>query len=265
LGAALGTSKTDASLRQATSYTFIAAGVASLMLAAFSLALPHTPPRPVEQGAERFAWLEAMKLLRLPFVFVLFVVTFLDAAVHQCYFFWAARYFERGVGIPGNWVMPVMSVGQIAEIATMAFLGFFLKRLGWRYTMVLGVLGHAARFLVFAYFPYPAVAIVVNVLHGICYAFFFATVYIFVDEFFPKDARSSAQGLFNFLILGAGPFVGNFFWAQLGTRYEVTGDNWDFQRLFAVPAAVAIGAALILLLFFHPPRTATAPSAPAEL
>ena len=46
-------------------------------------------------------------------------------------------------------------------------------------------------------------------LHGICYAFFFATVYIFVDEFFPKDARSSAQGLFNFLILGLGPFVGN--------------------------------------------------------
>ena len=36
----------------------------------------------------------------------------------------------------------------------------------------------------------------------------FATVYIFVDEYFPKDVRSSAQGLFNFLILGAGPFFG---------------------------------------------------------
>ena len=34
----------------------------------------------------------------------------------------------------------------------------------------------------------------INVLHGICYAFFFATVYIFVDEFFPTDVRSSAQG-----------------------------------------------------------------------
>ena len=48
-----------------------------------------------------------------------------------------------------------------------------------------------------------------NVLHGICYAFFFATVYIFVDEFFPKDARASAQGLFNVMILGFGPLVAN--------------------------------------------------------
>jgi MFS family permease len=142
----------------------------------------------------------------------------------------------------------------------MAFLGYFLKRLGWRYTMTLGVLGHAARFLVFAFFPQPAVAIAINVLHGICYAFFFATVYIFVDEFFPKDARSSAQGLFNFLILGAGPFIGNFLWAQLGTRYQVAENVWDFQHLFLVPAGVAIVAALLLLIFFHPPQAAGVPS-----
>ena len=30
---------------------FVAAGVASLVLAAFSLALPHTPPRPAQYGA----------------------------------------------------------------------------------------------------------------------------------------------------------------------------------------------------------------------
>ena len=58
-------------------------------------------------------------------------------------------------------------------------------------------------------------------LHGICYAFFFATVYIFVDEFFPKDARASAQGLFNFLIIGMGPLVGNFLWPFLQGQFTV--------------------------------------------
>jgi nucleoside transporter len=258
LGAVLGTSKTGLDLRQATTYTFIAAGIASLVLAGFSLVLPHTPPRRVEQGTERFAWLEAMRLLAVPFVLVLFIVTFFDAGVHQCYFFWTGRYLENGVGIPGNWVMPVMSIGQVAEVSTMALLGYVLKQFGWRYTMVIGVLGHAARFFVFAYFPIPWVAITINVLHGICYAFFFATVYIFVDEFFPKDARSSAQGLFNFLILGAGPFVGNFVWAQLGKVYTVDGAV-DFHRLFLVPAGVAVAAAVFLLLFFHPPAKAAAP------
>src|SRR5262249_12439597 len=77
-------------------------------------------------------------------------------------------------------------------------------------------LGHAIRFAVFALFPDRVPAGAIIVLHGVCYAFFFATVYIFVDEFFPKDARTSAQGLFNFLILGVGPFVANFVWPMVG-------------------------------------------------
>ena len=257
--------KQGEAFKNGVAMTYVAAGIASLLLAGFSLTLPHTPPKPAPKGESQFAWLESMKLLDQPFMAVLFFATFIDATVHMGYFLLTGSFLINRVGIPPQWVMPVMSIGQVAEIGTMAILGFVLKRFGWRTTMIVGILGHAARFGVFAFFPEPLPSILVNVLHGICYAFFFATVYIFVDEFFPKDARASAQGLFNFLILGAGPFVGNFFWAQLGTRYEVTGDNWDFQRLFAVPAAVAIGAALILLLFFHPPRTATAPSAPAEL
>ena len=99
----------------------VAAGVASLVLAVFSLSLPHTPPRPATQASEKLAWLEAMKLLRIPFVMVLFVVTFFDSAVHQMYFFLTGKYLVAAVGIPTNWVMPVMSIGQIAEIELRQF------------------------------------------------------------------------------------------------------------------------------------------------
>jgi nucleoside transporter len=215
LGAVLGTPKSGAALVKATSYTFVAAGLASLALAALSLALPHTPPKPAAKGESSFAWLQAAKLLAVPFMLVLFVVTFIDATVHQFYFFWTGRYF-MSIGISPNWVMPAMSIGQFAEIITMAVLGAFLKQLGWRWTMTIGILGHAVRFAVFALLPFPGPALAVQVLHGVCYAFFFATVYIFVDEFFPKDVRSSAQGLFNLLILGIGPLVGNFVGPRVG-------------------------------------------------
>ncbi len=229
------------------SLDFIVAGVASLVLAAFSLTLPHTPPKPAVKGQESFAWLEAMKLLRVPYLLVLFAITFVDATVHTCYFIFT-NDFLKSVGIPANWVMPVMSLGQIAEIGTMAMLGLVLKRLGWRTTMVIGILGHAVRFAVFALVPVPTVDVLVILLHGICYAFFFATVYIFVDEFFPKDARTSAQGLFNFLILGLGPFVGNFVWPMLGQYYKV-GDLYQFRSIFLWPSAIALAAAVVLALF----------------
>jgi MFS family permease len=142
----------------------------------------------------------------------------------------------------------------------MAFLGLVLKNLGWRYTMVLGILGHAARFAVFALFPDPYAAVTVNVLHGICYAFFFATLYIFVDEVFPKDARTSAQGLFNSLILGLGPIASRFVWRNLQEMYTVdrivdgtTTREIMYNPLLLYPAGAAIVAAILLLLFFHPP------------
>jgi nucleoside transporter len=254
LGKALGTPKKGAAFRLASSYTFIVAGMASLLLAVFSLALPHTPPKPAEEAGEKLAWLEATRLLAKPFVLVLFIATFFDAAVHQYYFVWVERYLTSPeVGIPSNWAMPVISISQVAEIGTMAFLGYVLKRLGWRYTMVIGILGHAARFAVFALFPNPWIAASINVLHGICYAFFFATVYIFVDEFFPKDARSSAQGLFNLLILGLGPIAANFAAPWLGEVFKESKDVIDFRSLFLVPASVALGTAVFLLVFFHPP------------
>jgi MFS family permease len=154
--------------------------------------------------------------------------------------------------------MPVMTIGQVAELITMLALGATLKALGWRFTMIIGVLGHAARFAVYAFFPEsPSLIITVQVLHGICYAFFFATVYIFVDEHFPKDARASAQGLFNVMILGIGALVANTICQPLLQTYFKHAGKVDFHGLFLVPTYAALAAAAALLLFFHPPKKGT--------
>jgi MFS family permease len=150
--------------------------------------------------------------------------------------------------------MPIMSIGQVAEILTMFVLGSVLKKLGWRTTMVIGILGHAARFGVYAFCPnQPGLIIFVQVLHGICYAFFFATVYIFVDEYFPKDVRASAQGLFNMMILGIGVLVANTICPPLMQKVFTTGTHTDYRSLFLVPFFAAVAAAIALALFFRPP------------
>jgi nucleoside transporter len=258
LGTVLGSGLTGPALQAGARWTFVVAGMASLVLALYALMLPHTPPKKVEEGTDRFAWLEAVKLLQHPFVLVLWIVTLVDSFVLYSYFNWTGTFLGTkaeagGVGIPGNWIMPVMSIGQVAEMLTMLILGVTLKRLGWRWTMVIGILGHAARFSVYAFYPSPAPVIVIQLLHGICYAFFFATVYIFVDEYFPKDVRSSAQGLFNAVILGLGALVANTVCPPLIQNVFTQNGVTNFRGLFIVPLAAATLAALLLALFFRPP------------
>ena len=155
----------------------------------------------------------------MPSILVLFLVTFLDSLVHFCYFFWTGPLLSK-IGLSENWIAPAMSIGQIAEMATMAYLGFFLKRMGWRTTMIIGVLGHTVRFAIYALASkYPSLlwlVILSNVVHGFAYAFFFATVYIFVDENFPQSIRTSARSLFNLLILGA----------RAPDRVHPVGETW---------------------------------------
>jgi nucleoside transporter len=246
-------------------WIFLVSAILSFVMAAFSLTLPHTPPKRGAEARDPLAWRETLALLRVPFVLVLFFVTFIDSVVHNGYFVMADQFLTNRVGIAGNLSMVVLSLGQIAEMVTMVILGRVLVRLGWKATMMLGILGHAARFTVFAFFADSVPVIVaVQLLHGICYAFFFATLYIFVDEVFPKDVRSSAQGLFNLLILGIGSVVASFVFPFLIGRLTtstvdaagVATAQVDYTRLFLVPTGMALVALLLMALFFRPPQRA---------
>ena len=248
--------KSGADAVAASRSIFLVAGITSLVLAAFSLTLPHTPPKPAAPGDGGFAWLKAARHLARPYLLVLFLVTFIDAVIHNGYFVMAGDFLgSQTVGIKPEWIMPVMSIGQVAEIITMAALGTVLARLGWKTTMILGILGHAARYAVFALMPdNQSLIIAVQVLHGICYAFFFATLYIFIDAAFPKDVRSSAQSLFNLLVLGLGDLVAKWLFIPLRSQLTVDGVT-DYRQLFLIPTFLALAAAAILLVAFWPPRS----------
>jgi cyanate permease len=268
LGTAFKTLKTGPAMEAALTSTFIVAGIASLALAGYCLALPHTPP--VKDEGAKFAPMEAIKLLAIPSIAVLFVVTFFDSLVHYCHFFWTSRYLKE-LGLPENWIGTAMSIGQVMEIVAMATLGLFLKKLGWRLTMIIGILGQAVRFGIYSIGRPDLLWLVIatNLVHGFAYACFFATVYIFVDDNFPKDVRASAQSLFNLMILGIAQFVANFLWGKLGDVFTkkmiVDGAEVikiDYNTLFLVPLGVSIFGAVLLALFFHPPKKE--PVAPSD-
>jgi nucleoside transporter len=255
--------KSGPALAAALTSTFVVSGVTSLVLAGFCLALPHTPPAKNEGSA--FAPFEAIRLLAIPSILVLFIVTFFDSLVLFCHFFWTSPYLNA-LGLPVNWIAAAMSIGQIMEIVAMAMLGLFLKNLGWRRTMIIGILGQTIRFGIYSFGTPQLLWLVIacNLVHGFAYACFFATVYIFVDENFPKDVRTSAQGLFNLLIYGLGPLLGNFLWGKLGDVFG-TSKLEGYHKLFMVPLVISVFAAVLLALFFHPPKKEPVPEEEAAL
>jgi nucleoside transporter len=249
-------------------WIFLVGAIISFVLAAFSLTLPHTPPRRDVQGIDKLAWLKAAKLLGLPYVLILFIVTLIDSTIHNGYFVLIGGFLKNPINMPDNWIAAITTIGQVAEIATMVILGTVLKKIGWKWTMIIGILGHCLRFATFAFFDkpeYQAIIVAVQVLHGICYAFFFATLYIFVDAVFPKDIRTSAQGLFNLLVLGVGLVIANFWFGSLKAQWTDASGVVDYHKLFLVPTGLAVAAMVLLLIFFKPPtdRPQEASASPA--
>ena len=114
IGAALANGLTGPACKAPPSGPSLSPGIASLVLAAFSLTLPPTPPKPAT-GENKLAWLESVRFLKHPFILVLWVVTFIDSFVHNCYFNWTGTFLgSKAVRNSRQLIMPVMSIGQVA-------------------------------------------------------------------------------------------------------------------------------------------------------
>jgi hypothetical protein len=64
--------------------------------------------------------------------------------------------------------------------------------------------------------------------------------------------------LFNLVILGVGPFAGSLLWGRLGDVFRNADGSVDFSRLFIAPAVLALAAAVLMMVAFHPRATSSA-------
>ena len=186
----------------------IFSGVISVTYGLFCFMLPNTPPK--KDAVEKLAFKKAFALFNQTSFTILVVASLTVSIIHQIYFLQTGPFLSS-IGLKDSQIGPAMTVGQFAEIAAMAYLGFFLKRFGFRKVIFLGVLAYAARYAVFGTVTLPIwIMVVSQAFHGICYAFFFAGAYIYVDKIADEDVRHSAQTVFGMIILGGGPVIGGW-------------------------------------------------------
>lgn len=192
-------------------------GIISIVYGGFCFLLPHTPPK--KDATDQLAFKKAFQLFRYSSFLVLVIASLAVSIIHQIYFLQTGPFLSS-IGILDSQIGPAMTIGQFAEIITMAFLGYFLKDLGFKNVISIGIAAYCLRYGIFGTVDLPLwIMVLSQALHGICYAFFFAAAYIYVDRIADEDVRHSAQTVFGIIILGGGPVIGGWLSGYLQNKF----------------------------------------------
>ena len=242
----------------ATAFPLRMGAIASVVMALYSLTLPHTPPHAAGKpfSTRDVLGLDALALLKDRSFLVFVLGSFLICIPLQFYYTWTNPFLNE-IGLPE--AAAKMTLGQFCEIGFMLLMPWMLVRLGVKRMLLFGMAAWAFRYVMFAYGntgPLVWMLYLGIIVHGICYDFFFVTGQIYVDQRADLKIRAAAQGFIAFVTLGAGQFVGSLIAgpiAQMYTRTDATGaqtHNW--VGIWLTPAAMAVVVLVLFAVLFKP-------------
>ena len=220
-------------------------GIISMVYGAFCFLLPNTPPK--ADAVEKLAFKKAFNLFNNKSFLVLVLASLGVSIIHQIYFLQTGPFLSF-IGIKDSSIGPAMTIGQFAEIITMAYLGFFLKRLGFKKVITIGIFAYYARYMIFGMtFLPPWIMVLSQAFHGFCFAFFFAAGFIYVDKLADDDIRHSVQTVFGIIIFGGGPVVGGWLSGYLQNMFTLNG-VFNYSNFWYTLAGIGL---VVTLLFYY--------------
>ena len=207
----------------ASTNIFWLAGIASVLLGAFCFMLPNTPAPCKGQKADMrgLLMMDAFSLLAKP-AFLVFIICSTLICIPLAYYYAFASPFLQNMGF--TQAASSMSIGQMSEIIFMLLIPVFLRHLGVKMMIVIGMLAWIARYLLFAMGAPDQVVWMMFLgiaLHGICYDFFFVTGFMYTDRIAHKEVKGQAQSMLVFFTQGIGMYFG---YKVAGAKYGAVAE-----------------------------------------
>ena len=196
---------------ETTSTPFLLAAGVSLVMSAFCLTLPHTPPagKGEKITARSLLGLDALVMLKKR-PYLVFVVASILACIPLTFYFSFTNAYLNEIGVVN--AAGKMTLGQVSEVGVMLLMPLIFRRITVRGVLILGLACWSLRYGLLAY-GNPGAGVwmfyLAILLHGFCYDFFFVTGQLYTDQEAPAHLRGTAQGFLTFLTYGVGMFIGS--------------------------------------------------------
>ena len=196
---------------ESSSTFFLLAAGASLVMSAFSLLLPHTPPlgKGVAVTARTILGLDALVMLKRRY-YLVFIIASILACIPLTFYFSFTNTYLNEIGVVN--AAGKMTLGQASEIAAMLLMPYIFRRVSVKGILLAGLFAWSLRYGLLAVGNAGTgmmLFYIAILVHGICYDFFFMTGQLYADQEATPDIRVTAQGFLTFVTYGVGMFIGS--------------------------------------------------------
>ena len=228
------------------------AAVLSVLMGLACWFLPATAP--TAQGTTPLA--ETLAMLRDSNFLVFFIASVIIAGMMQFYFLGTAQ-FMQDIRVPGKNVPASMAIAQAAQaLATLFAMVFFMEKLGFKYTLILGAFCWLLMYFIYVSFGSRWPIILSQSLHGLAYVFFIIVGQIFANTVAKPEIQSTMQSLIFFATTGLGLFLGTQLAGVVMDKFSVDG-RFQWRKIWLVPMIIVlIGIVLLATLFHYTPPAA---------
>jgi MFS family permease len=184
---------------------------------------------------------------------VFLTLLFLSMIPFSMYWSYFSEYlFDSGYKL----ITVTMSIGQVTEIIILLTVPWFIKKIGLRKTMILGMIALVIRYLSLymagsdAQLTYVLIGVGV---HGIIFGYHHLGGQIYTDKKAPEALRSQAQGLIFFVTFAMGLLAGNFICGWIIRMYSVdtpAGLDYQWEAIWGVTAIMSFIVLVAFTLLF---------------
>lgn len=233
---------------------YTAAGI-GLVAALSNLTLPDTPPPAKGKKASLvdIMGFRSVSLMRDRNFSIFIILSFLSMIPFSMYFSYFSEYLHD-MGF--QYITMTMNTGQLVEMLIMLSVPFFIKKIGLRNTMILGVIALVVRYAAFwlsgdqAQLGYILMGVLV---HGVIFGYFYIGGQIYIDRKAPSTLQSQGQGFIFFVTFGLGMLSGNFIngWIiNLFSSETAGGILYQWNSIWGITTIMSVVMLLLFVLLF---------------